>query len=161
MSRWDDWTLDDRAGIADVVELDDTGDGALMPVAMPAAAKAGDIGLTAFRQVFDELPFAIYSVDREGRLAYFNPASVDFAGRLPMLGKDKWCVSWKLYSAEGQFIRHGACPMAVAINEGRAVRGVTAIAERPNGTRVPFMPFPTPIRDGGRLVGAFNMLIAI
>ncbi len=159
MSRWDNWTLDDRA---ELVELDDTDDGGALPHVLPAAAKAGDIGLIAFRQVLDELPFAIYSTDSEGRLAYFNPASVDFAGRLPMLGKDKWCVSWKLYSADGQFIRHDACPMAIAIKEARAVRGVTAIAERPNGVRVPFMPFPTPIRDENRkLVGAFNMLIAI
>ncbi len=35
-------------------------------------------------------------------------------------------------------------------------------AERPDGTRVPFQPFPTPLRDlSGKLVGAVNMLVDI
>src|SRR5438874_9275182 len=44
----------------------------------------------------------------------------------------------------------------------RAVRGVEAMAQRPDGTLFPFLPFPTPIKDeNGRLVGAVNMLIDI
>ena len=39
------------------------------------------------------------------------------------------------------------------------MRGVEAIAERPDGTRVRLLPYPTPLRDGaGRLVGAINLL---
>ena len=37
--------------------------------------------------------------------------------------------------------------MAVALKEGRAVRGAEVIAERPDGTRVPILPYPTPLRD--------------
>lgn len=160
MSDWDTRTLDRRDETADVVELDDTADGAVAPVTWPAAA--GDIGLPALRQFFDNLPVAVYSVDADGRLTYFNPASVEFAGRLPMLGKDKWCVAWKLYSADGHFIPHDQSPTSLAVKDGRPIRGATVIAERPNGTRVPFTAYPTPIRDGnGRLVGAFNMLVAI
>ena len=34
------------------------------------------------------------------------------------------------------------------------------MAERPDGTRVPFMPYPTPLYDAsGVLVGAVNMLV--
>jgi PAS domain S-box-containing protein len=50
--------------------------------------------------------------------------------------------------------------MAVTLKEGRPVRGVEAIAERPDGTRVPFLPYPTPLRDAtGQLVGAINLLV--
>jgi two-component sensor histidine kinase len=50
----------------------------------------------------------------------------------------------------------------VALKEGRAVRGAEAVAERPDGTRVPFIPFPTPLRDSsGRITGAINMLVDI
>jgi two-component sensor histidine kinase len=39
---------------------------------------------------------------------------------------------------------------------------VEAIAERPDGTRRPFLPFPTPIHDlSGNLFGAVNMLVDI
>jgi two-component sensor histidine kinase len=57
---------------------------------------------------------------------------------------------------------HDQCPMAVALKENRAVRGQEAVAERPDGTRVPFIPYPTPLRDSlGRVVGAVNMLVDI
>src|SRR3546814_7698493 len=37
-----------------------------------------------------------------------------------------------------------------------------AIAERPDGTRIPFLAYPTPLRDAsGAQVGAVNMLVDI
>jgi two-component sensor histidine kinase len=46
------------------------------------------------------------------------------------------------------------------LKEGCEVRGVEAVAERPDGTRVPFIPFPTPLRDAsGKVTGAINMLV--
>jgi PAS domain S-box-containing protein len=42
------------------------------------------------------------------------------------------------------------------------VLGEEAIAERPDGTRVPFIPYPVPLHDeSGALVGAVNMLVDI
>jgi signal transduction histidine kinase len=42
------------------------------------------------------------------------------------------------------------------------VRGFTAIAERPDGSRVDFQPYPTPLYDrGGRLIGAVNVLVDV
>jgi PAS domain S-box-containing protein len=108
------------------------------------------------------IPAAIYTTDAEGRITYFNDAAVDLAGRRPVIGSDKWCVSWKLYWPDGTPLPHDQCPMAIALKEGRAVRGVEAVAERPDGTRVPFIPHPTPIRDAsGRIVGAINMLVDV
>jgi hypothetical protein len=52
--------------------------------------------------------------------------------------------------------------MAEAIRGRSAIRGVTAVAQRPDGTRVTFMPFPTPLFDAdGELTGAVNMLVDI
>jgi PAS domain S-box-containing protein len=52
--------------------------------------------------------------------------------------------------------------MAVTLKEGRPARGLEAIAERPDGTRTHFIPYPTPLHDAsGRLVGAVNMLVDI
>jgi PAS domain S-box-containing protein len=52
--------------------------------------------------------------------------------------------------------------MALALKEGRAIQGEEAIAERPDGTRRWFSPFPTPLRDAeGKIVGAINMLVDI
>jgi hypothetical protein len=50
--------------------------------------------------------------------------------------------------------------MALAIQTKRVIRGVTAVAERPDGVRIKFQPFPTPVFDeNGDLLGAVNMLV--
>jgi PAS domain S-box-containing protein len=115
-----------------------------------------------YREILDDLPAAIYTTDSEGRITYYNQACVGFSGRTPTLGDDLWCVSWKLYTTEGEPLAHSECPMAVALKEGRSVRGAEAVAERPDGTRINFAPFPTPIFDAaGKMAGAVNMLVDI
>ena len=120
------------------------------------AVLAGD---QALRDALDELPAAIYMTDADGVVTYFNPACIDFTGRRPEVGRDRWCVTWRLYTNAGEFLPHDQCPMAVAINTQRPIRGVTAVAERPDGTRVNFRPYPTPIFDkDGAFAGAVNIL---
>ena len=52
--------------------------------------------------------------------------------------------------------------MAIALKEARPIRGYEAIAERPDGVRIPFIPFPTPLHNSsGAMIGAVNMLIDI
>jgi PAS domain S-box-containing protein len=52
--------------------------------------------------------------------------------------------------------------MAVALKEDRPIRDVEIIAERPDGTRVNLLPYPTPLHDStGTLIGAVNMLVDI
>jgi hypothetical protein len=53
-------------------------------------------------------------------------------------------------------------PDAVALKEGRPVRGMQAVAEHPDGTRMPFVPYPTPLKDvSGTVIGAINLLMDI
>jgi PAS domain S-box-containing protein len=114
-----------------------------------------------FRDLLEALPAAIYTTDADGRITFFNEACIEFAGRTPQIG-DMWCVTWKLFWPDGTPLRHEDCPMAIALKENRPVRDVEAIAERPDGSRICFMPYPTPLRDeSGNLVGAVNMLVDI
>jgi PAS domain S-box-containing protein len=112
------------------------------------------------REILDAVPAAIYATDAEGRITYYNKATLSFAGREPVIGEDSWCVTHRLYAEDGTPLPHDRCPMAIALRENREVRGVNAVAERPDGTRIPFEPYPTPLHDKeGRLTGAVNMLI--
>lgn len=114
------------------------------------------------RALLEALPAAIYTTDAAGRITYYNEAAALLAGRRPVLGEDLWCVTWRLYEPDGTPLPHECCPMAVTLRENRAVRGVEAIAERPDGSRVPILPFPTPLRDdAGHLIGAVNLLVDI
>jgi len=113
-------------------------------------------------ELLEALPVAIYMTDAEGRITFYNQAAADLWGHRPEIGKDRWCGSWRLYWPDGRPMPHDACPMAIALKEGRAVRGVEAILERPDGKRIRFCPYPTPLRDSsGRITGAINLLMDV
>jgi PAS domain S-box-containing protein len=108
------------------------------------------------------MPIAVYTTDEAGRITFYNEAAVQLWGHRPKLGEDRWCGSWRLYWPDGTPLPHDECPMAVALRENRPIRNAEAVAERPDGTRIPFVPYPTPLRDAeGRLTGAINMLVDI
>jgi PAS domain S-box-containing protein len=114
------------------------------------------------QDILAAIPAAVYTTDSAGKITYYNEAVVEFSGRRPTIGSDQWCVTWKLFWPDGTPLPHDQCPMAVALKEGRPVRGKEAVAERPDGTRIPFLPFPTPIRDAdGNIIGAINMLVDV
>lgn len=114
-----------------------------------------------YRQLLDAIDIAVYTTDAAGRINYYNEAAARLWGRRPELGEE-WCGSWRLFWPDGRPMPHRECPMAIALNEGRAIRGEDAIAERPDGTRVAFLPHPTPLRSSdGTVVGAVNVMVDI
>jgi PAS domain S-box-containing protein len=114
------------------------------------------------QELIAAIPAAIYTTDAEGKITYFNQAAVELTGRSPTIGSDGWCVTWKLYHPNGTPLPYDECPMAIALKEGRPIRNAEVVAERPDGTRVPFIPYPTPLRDStGKIVGAINMLVDV
>jgi PAS domain S-box-containing protein len=113
-------------------------------------------------EALDALPAAIYITDALGHVTHYNRACVALAGRTPRPGRDRWCVTWKLFTADGDYLPHDRCPLALAIKQGREMRGVEAWAERPDGSRVRVQPFPTLLyNDDGSLAGAVNLLIDV
>lgn len=130
------------------------------PEALLGGALAALDDEAAFRAELDKIQVPIYTADEDGRITYWNRACVDFAGREPQLGEDKWCVTWRLFTLDGDPLPHDECPMAKAIKERRSIRTDVAVAMRPNGSRVAFRPYPTPIFDRcGQFKGAINILI--
>src|SRR5437899_7236752 len=114
------------------------------------------------QELIAAIPAAIYTTDAQGKITYFNEAATELVGHTPTSGSDEWCVTWKLYHPNGTPLPYDQCPMAIALKEGRAIRNAEVVAERPDGTRVPFIPYLTPLRDGaGKIVGAINMLVDV
>jgi PAS domain-containing protein len=126
------------------------------------ALAAARQGRSALEAALETLPAPVYTADLVGFVTFFNQACIGFTGRTPEIGKDRWCVTWKLYRSDGMPLAHEDCPMAVAIRQGCAIRDVIAVAERPDGTRVRFAPYPTPLLDqAGEIEGAVNILIDV
>ena len=119
-------------------------------------------GVQSSTELLQALPTAVYTTDAAGHITFYNEAAAELWGCRPELGKSEFCGSWKLYWPDGTPLPHDECPMALALREKRPVRGMEAIAERPDGTRVPFIPYPTPLFDAeGTLIGAVNTLVDI
>ena len=108
------------------------------------------------------LPAAVYTTDAAGRITFYNEAAAELWGAHPQLGKTAFCASWKMFWPDGAPMPHDQCAMALTLKEKRPIRGMEAIGERPDGTRVPFMSYPTPLFDAsGTLTGAVNTLVDI
>ena len=114
------------------------------------------------RELVRALPTAAYRCDAQGRITLFNTAAVELWGRTPVIGSECWCGSYQIYRPDGTPLPLDACPMAVALREGRSVRDEEIVIARPDGTRRNVMPYPEPIWDtGGRIVGIVVMLLDI
>ncbi|ODT18356.1 MAG: histidine kinase [Kaistia sp. SCN 65-12] len=114
------------------------------------------------RNLLEALPLAVYTTDTAGVITFYNQAAANLWGYRPELGKSVFCGAWKLYRPDGKPLPHDECPMALTLKERRGVRNGEAVAERPDGSRVPFVAYPTPLHDqSGQFVGAINVLVDI
>jgi PAS domain S-box-containing protein len=128
----------------------------------PTFARFNASGDDNSRQTLDDLPVAVYTTDKVGRLTYYNRAAAALWGREPELGTAEWCSSWKLLALDGTPAAHDNRPLTVAMGEQRPVRGVETTAERPDGSRVAFLPYHTPSFDAdGNYTGAVSVLMDI
>ncbi|AUX80019.1 PAS domain S-box protein [Sinorhizobium fredii] len=120
------------------------------------------LGSPDFRAALDALAVAVYITDADGFITYCNPAAASLAGRQPVLGQDRWCISWKLRHPDGTPLPHDECPMAMALKGRQPIRGQELVAVRPDGSTALLLPHPTPIFDkSGELAGAVNLLVDI
>jgi PAS domain S-box-containing protein len=128
----------------------------------PAARMdAPSLNSPTYREFLESLGVAVYTTNADGRITFYNEAATKFWGRRPELGEE-WCGSLRLFWPDGTPLPHDGCPLELALRERRSVRGYEAIAERPDGSRVWFIPYPTVIEDvNGELLGAVNVLIDI
>lgn len=112
------------------------------------------------RDLLEAITVAVYTTDPDGRITFFNEAAAELWGRRPELGEE-WSGSLRLYWPDGRPMRHDECPMAQTLRNRTSTTG-TALAERPDGSRVAFLANPSPIYAGeGELVGAINVLVDI
>lgn len=113
-----------------------------------------------FASLLGALPVALYTTDAAGRIAFYNEAAAELWGRRPVLDEERWCGALRLYSPDGAPMPHEHCPMAEALRQGRAIAAAEALVERPDGTRVHCLVYPTPLYDeAGRMTGAVNMFV--
>jgi PAS domain S-box-containing protein len=116
----------------------------------------------AFRRLLGALPAAIHTTDTAGRITFYNNAAADLWGVSPELGRAKCSDLGRLYYPDGTLVPVDECPTKVCLTERRAMQGREALFERPDGKRIPIIPYPAPLTDEkGDVVGVVSMKIDI
>lgn len=115
-----------------------------------------------YQRLMEGLPVAVCTCDAKGRITFYNEAAAELWGRRPVLGKDMWCGSSKIFTQNGALLLAGAYPMAQALKEGKPIKSEEIIIERPDGTKVNVLPNAKPIINAyGKLIGAINMMVDV
>ena len=117
-----------------------------------------------FRRLLDNLPAAAYTCDAEGLITYFNRGAAELWGREPKLNDptDRFCGSFKMFSADGAPLSHNECWMAQTLRDGKAYNQVEVVVERSDGSRRIGLAHVNPSFDAaGRLSGAVNVVVDI
>ena len=106
------------------------------------------------------LPAAVYTVDREGRITYFNRKAAELWGREPrLLDLDqRFCGAFRLWRSDGTELAHADTPMAQALRGAGGVRDMEVVIEHPGGRRGPVRVHVDPLLDErGEIRGAVNV----
>ena len=115
-------------------------------------------------RVLQEIPAAAYTCDAEGLITYFNRRASNVWGRQPTLNDpvDRYCGSFKLFTADGSPLAHDRCWMALALRDQHAIDEEEIIVERPDGSRITVLAHVNLLRDeSGGMIGAVNILVDI
>jgi diguanylate cyclase (GGDEF)-like protein/PAS domain S-box-containing protein len=119
-------------------------------------------GSASARALLEALPAAIYTTDADGYLTFYNAAAAELWGHQPKLGEARYTGGYKLLAADGSPKSKADGALGCSLRERRQIRGVEGMIERPDGTRVHVLPFPTLLFDpAGKLTGAVNMVVDI
>lgn len=127
-----------------------------------AADNGADAPSHLCRVILDGLKVAVYATDTKGVILYYNEAAAVLWGRRPKIGETRWSGAVRLYHPDGQPMALAESPLALAIRERKPLAGVEVVAERPDGERITYLAFPTPLFDvAGRLIGAAALQVDI
>ncbi|MCM4159397.1 PAS domain S-box protein [Antarcticibacterium flavum] len=112
--------------------------------------------------LLESAPVAFYTCNELGVITYYNPAAAKIWGRKPVLGKDKWCGSWKLFFPDGTPMDFEDFPALKAINETNHSPSTEVRIERPDGTYKNVLVFAQRrCNEFGKVCGAAFSLIDI
>ena len=110
--------------------------------------------------MIDALPAAVFTLDTEGRLLRWNRAAERLWGRRPEVGETDYHRLWRW--PDGKTIDPGEEPLHTALREGGTPAPAEVVALRPDGSSVPYLLYPSRLRDGsGAVTGLLALLVDI
>jgi PAS domain S-box-containing protein len=110
--------------------------------------------------LLEAMPAAVFAVDKDGALLFWNSAAERLWGRTPHVGDRDFCATWRW--PDGRPVWGAESPLRATLREERALPPTEIITEGPGGTRVGHVLHASPLRDGaGVVTGALAMIAEI
>lgn len=121
---------------------------------MAAARGEGELW---FRNLFENVPAALYVTDADGRLVWSNPSLMELTG-----AESPEQVILKLSLPDGTPLPRDAWPMTHALVQRREIAGLEILIEHAGGRRTPVIVYSKPWHDdSGAFAGTINLLANI
>ena len=117
-----------------------------------------------YRSLVERMPAAMYTIDPDGRITFYNDQAAELWGRRPNLGdsESQFYGPHKLLWSDGTPLPHDKTPMVDAVQNGTALHGQEVIIKRSDGTRRHVIVNIDPLRNvEGQIVGAVNLFTDI
>lgn len=111
------------------------------------------------RRLFQSVPAAVFSCDRNGVVQDYNRRAEEYWGRAPVRGNpaERYCGSFKLYLPDGTHLPHEQSPILQVLRDGVPRENVEVIIERPDRSRLPVLVNFFPLTDeAGEISGAIT-----
>lgn len=125
----------------------------------PGARSDPEADPWGFTRVLRDLPVAVYVTDLAGVIVFFNAAAARLWGREPS-AEDRWCGSLRLFTSEGEALAREHSPVARLLKGEPPTLWKHLVAERPDGSNLPFAAFPALLRQpDGTVYGAIATLL--
>jgi PAS domain S-box-containing protein len=118
------------------------------------------ISESKYRGLVNSLPSAVYTVDQNGDINYFNHVAETLWGYTPKIRESaiKFCACSKVWTLEGEYVPADKTPMATALETGQSFRNIEVIFERPDGSKFYANVNIDPLIDDKKnIVGAINI----
>jgi PAS domain S-box-containing protein len=113
-----------------------------------------------YKGLVNNLPSAVYTCDKDGRISFFNEQAVKLWGYKPEINSSaqKFCAFYRVY-LDGTYIPADQTPMAIALQTGKSFRNLEALFERPDGTSFyASVNIDALYNDKEEVIGAINVL---
>jgi PAS domain S-box-containing protein len=116
-------------------------------------------GALPTRQLFDQLPVAVFICEPSGLLVYFNDEAARLWGRSPKLNDpdDRFCRSHRTYRHDEHSLVRSEGHMAEVLRTGIPVKDEEILLERADGSRIVVLVNVNAYKDAsGQILGAVS-----
>lgn len=115
-----------------------------------------------FRQMVEDLPTAIFTTDKQGRLTHYNKAASKLCSRDIELGTDDWYTNWKFYVSDGSSLPAKKVLITLPMTKNHSDTGIEVKIKSTDEQNSWYKLYHSPLHESdNQIIGKMFMLVNI